>query len=220
MNSLARRLHKLERLKPDQDDLRLRTWDELNVRILELCFVPGSPTDAVQSQVADDETDLAFANQILERIQYILKDISDAHAMRSKSNYADHMTRIATEWKFRHNRSDPYVPALLEDEYDGFEYPDLMARRAAVRSNPVVMSVLAMCESGAIEKFWVGQESSSLEPGEPSDHPPDYPPRAEHDHALDVEQPGGSNSVAMGSSMRQGDLPHIADTGSTARIGP
>ena len=62
------------------------------------------------------------------------------------------MEHCRDSWRNRTGRDD-YVPALFyrngSGEYDAWEKPDVMARRAALRANPIVRDLYVWCANAS-----------------------------------------------------------------------
>ncbi len=138
MNALERRLQKLEAGVSSKTDLsaalRDLTWDELQVRIL---IVWHRIVQENSSTIPADEIEKAKA-----QIQEIENEIHRCAVMRAKSSYQRHIDWVESGWRQHPGARGEYVPALLNDEYDGIGKSDIMDRRRAVRAEPLVAVVL------------------------------------------------------------------------------
>ena len=104
--------------------------DELSVRLMELACKLLLDPEAEQGR-------LAWAHQTIERIETSIR----ARAARvATERYERHLAHCAKVWAGRSR--EPYVPALLADEYDGWDKPDVMRRRFALRARLDVRSIM------------------------------------------------------------------------------
>lgn len=139
MNSLERRLKKLEGSVASETDLRAAvrdlTGDQLQVRLL---IVWHRIVKDYSSKIPDVEIEKAKAE-----IQKIENEIVRCKLKRAKPEYQRHIKWVESGWRQHPGARGEYVPALLKDEYDGIHKPDIMDRRRAVRAEPLVAMVLA-----------------------------------------------------------------------------
>ena len=114
-----KRLARLEAVRPTPDDLSLWTWDEINAALLDAKEVELS----VEALTREPE----------------LKQLLHRTARHQHSN-PTHLEYYAAIWA---KRSDvTYVPSLFGDEGCDFDFPNVMTRRAALRSRPAIRAIL------------------------------------------------------------------------------
>jgi hypothetical protein len=134
VTGMARRIRKLESVLPD--GLAALTWDELEIHLLE-----------VNRVIAARESLSAGEREERERhIAEIEADIIRTAEKQASPEYQAHLEYCRESWRKRTGRDD-YVPALFYrngfGEYDAWEKPNVMARRAALRASPTVQELLA-----------------------------------------------------------------------------
>lgn len=138
MNALERRLQKLEVGVSSKTDLsaalRDLTWDELQVRILIMWH---RIVQENSSRIPADEIEEAKAE-----IEDLENEIRHWALRRAKPGYQRHIDWVESGWRQHPGARGEYVPALLNDEYDGIGKSDIMDRRRAVRAEPLVAAVL------------------------------------------------------------------------------
>jgi hypothetical protein len=134
VTGMERRIRKLESVLPD--GLAALTWDELEIHLLEINRVI-----AARESLSPDERE--------EREKHIAEIEADIIRMaeeQASPQYQAHLEYCRESWRKRTGRDD-YVPALFYrngfGEYDAWEKPNVMARRAALRASPIVQEVLA-----------------------------------------------------------------------------
>ena len=131
---IERRIRKLE--GPKGTDLEQLTDDELEIYLLEI-----NRAIVADESVAQDERE-----ECERHIAEIEADIIRGAEKQASPEYQAHLEHCRENWRKRTGRDD-YVPALFyrngSGEYDAWEKPDVMARRAALRANPIVQELLA-----------------------------------------------------------------------------
>ena len=130
---LERRIAKLEGGR--QTTSQNLTFDELNVALLDCHRSIALAPEATAQQ----KTDAAASARAIE------SDIVAMAAKQRRPSYAVHLDYVGRELKAR---GVEYVPALTRAdcgmaEYDGWDAPDLMQRRAALRARPDIAELLA-----------------------------------------------------------------------------
>jgi hypothetical protein len=127
--ALEARLTRLERELGGSPD---ETNDELNIRLWDMARELLARPDAT-AEMRDQ------FRQVAERIE---ADIKAQAAQGASADYVRHLAWERAMWKSRTGRDD-YVPAVTGmGEYDDWDAPDIMARRAALRARPDVQGLI------------------------------------------------------------------------------
>jgi hypothetical protein len=131
--ALEARLARLEREIGISAD---ETYDELNIRLWDMVRELLARPDAT-AEMRDQ------SRQVAERIE---ADIKAQAAQVASADYATHLAWVRAMWKSATGKDD-YVPAVTGaengmGEYEDWEAPNVMARRAALRARPDIQRLI------------------------------------------------------------------------------
>lgn len=127
---MDRRIRKLE--SAISGGIAALTYDELCVRIFELSKI------AVEDETFEPEERERWEKLVAE----IEADIIHTAASHANPKYQNHWEWVRSMWRKRTGQDD-YIPALTRIGESGWDTPNLIERRVALRSSPVVQELLA-----------------------------------------------------------------------------
>jgi hypothetical protein len=118
--------------QPAPKGLELFTWDELHI------------LDWMLARAALTKPNLGKRERDKHRqdVESVETDIIAQAERIGSADYARHLAWCRKMWLGRTGQDD-YVCAVTGSEYDGWEYTDIMQRRAALRARPDVQQVIA-----------------------------------------------------------------------------